>query len=335
MKIYVVFTGGTIGSKKDCNNIINANADVPDTFLAEYRNRYGDNTEFAVSSPYMILSENINADNFLALISEVSRILDNGDAAGIIINHGTDTLQYSAAMLSYVFAACDIPIVFVSSNYVITDARANGMINFRYAVRFIKDGHGKGVFVSYKNTGGNPVIHRGTRLLRHAEFSSDIMSIMDIWYGKYIDDSYVSNDLFITKNIPQNLLSDTKNIRLYQPGKELIRIIPYPGMSYPILTSDTKAVLCETYHSGTIAVNDDFISFAESALEKNIPVYITGLSSTEAVYASVEKYMEYGITALPECSSISQYCKLWLSICNNLDILSVMQKSYADEFVNL
>ena len=117
--------------------------------------------------------------------------------------------------------------------------------------------------------------------------------------------------------------------------KELIRIIPYPGMSYPILASDTKAVLHESYHSGTIAVNDEFISFAESALEKNIPVYLTGLSDTEAVYASVEKYLKYGITALPECSSISQYCKLWLSICNNLDILSVMQKSYADEFVNL
>ena len=106
-------------------------------------------------------------------------------------------------------------------------------------------------------------------------------------------------------------------------------------MSYPILTSDTKAVLHESYHSGTIAVNDEFISFAESALEKNIPVYLTGLSDTEDVYASVEKYLKYGITALPECSSISQYCKLWLSICNNLDILSVMQKSYADEFVNL
>lgn len=335
MKIYVVFTGGTIGSEKDDNNIINAKKEVSDTFLAEYRNRYSDNTEFAVSFPYMILSENINADNFLALISEVNRILDNGDAAGIIINHGTDTLQYSAAILSYVFAACNIPIVFVSSNYVISDSRANGIINFRYAVRFIKERHGKGVFVSYKNTGDNPVIHRGTRLLRHAELSDDLMSIKDTWYGKYIDDSYVSGDLFITKSVSETLFDDTKSIRLYQPKKELIRIIPYPGMSYPILTSDTKAVLHESYHSGTIAVNDEFISFAESALEKNIPVYLTGLSDTEAVYASAEKYLEYKITALPECSSISQYCKLWLSICNNLDILSVMQKSYADEFVNL
>lgn len=57
MKIYVVFTGGTIGSKKDDNNIINAKEEVSDTFLAEYRNRYSDNTEFAVSFPYMILSE--------------------------------------------------------------------------------------------------------------------------------------------------------------------------------------------------------------------------------------------------------------------------------------
>ena len=127
--------------------------------------------------------------------------------------------------------------------------------------------------------------------MRHAELSDDLMSIKDIWYGKYIDDSYVSGDLFIAKSVSENLFDDTKSIRLYQPKKELIRIIPYPGMSYPILASDTKAVLHESYHSGTIAVNDEFISFAESALEKNIPVYLTGLSDTEAVYAFVEKYL--------------------------------------------
>lgn len=334
MKIYVVFTGGTIGSKKGENNVINAEAGCSDAFLSEYRKRYNDTAEFAISCPYMILSENISSENLLSLISEVTAILDKGDASGIIINHGTDTLQYSAAVLSYVFSVCSIPIVLVSSNYVISDPRANGITNFRYAVRFIKEQRIGGVFVSYKNTGGAPVIHRGTRLMRHAELSDDVMSIKNTWYGRYIDDSYVPNSSFSSETVSESMFDNTDNIKLYPPGKKLIRIIPYPDMTYPVLTSETKAVLHESYHSGTIAVNDDFIEFAEAARRNNIPVYLTGLSGTENVYASVEKYLKYGITALPECASISQYCKLWLSICNNLDILSVMKQSYADEFVN-
>ncbi len=335
MKIYVVFTGGTIGSNTDDgNNIIDVREGHMDMFLSEYRKKYNDYTEFATSCPYMILSENISSANLLSLISEINAIIDKGDAEGIIISHGTDTLSYSAAILSYVFSACRLPIVLVSANYIISDPRSNGLVNFRYAVRFIKEQHNAGVFVSYKNTYDTPAIHAGARIIRHQEFSDDITSANDTWYGKYIDDSYVANSLFLPYADKKSMFNNTDCIKLYPPAKKLIRIISYPEMIYPVLTPETMAVLHESYHSGTIAVNDEFIRFAESAKKYNIPIYLTGLSDEENIYASVDMYLKHGIIALPMRTGISQYCKLWLSVCNDLDILSVMKASFAGEFVN-
>ena len=49
---------------------------------------------------------------------------------GVIITHGTDTLQYTAAFTGYIMAGAQIPIVLVSANYVLEDVRSNGVDNF-------------------------------------------------------------------------------------------------------------------------------------------------------------------------------------------------------------
>ena len=57
---------------------------------------------------------------------------------GIILTHGSDTIQYTAALLSYVLKP-EIPVMIVCSNYVLEDEKANGFDNFCAAVDFIKN----------------------------------------------------------------------------------------------------------------------------------------------------------------------------------------------------
>jgi len=66
---------------------------------------------------------------------------------GIIITHGTDTLAYTAAALSFYFNAIKIPILLVSSDYPLDDSKANGLDNFMCAVEFIRQKCGQ-VFLS-------------------------------------------------------------------------------------------------------------------------------------------------------------------------------------------
>jgi L-asparaginase len=67
-------------------------------------------------------------------------------------------MPYTAAYLGLKLGLCDIPVVLVSAAYPLSDSRSNGLDNFRGAVDFIRSGVGKGVFVSYRNSGENVMI---------------------------------------------------------------------------------------------------------------------------------------------------------------------------------
>ena len=146
LKIGVIFTGGTIGSTIDQSGHIVADKDNRDFLLLNlYRHKFTLQDEFVIRTPYCILSENLSGRELELLVACVNELKEKVD--GIIITHGTDTLQYTAAALGYVYSNLAIPIVLVSSNYVLEDSRANGLTNFACAVSFIHAGQGHGVFV--------------------------------------------------------------------------------------------------------------------------------------------------------------------------------------------
>ncbi len=331
MNIHVIFTGGTIGSAISDKGIISARDSMAYALIDMYLEKYNNDCCFTVSSPYYILSENLSAENIRLLIKEVNTVLNNKDLSGVIIAHGTDTLQYSAAILGYIFGSSDIPVVFVSSDYVLTDPRANGLCNFKYAVDFIRKKYGTGVFVSYRNKGGLPIIHRATRLNGYNPFTADITSIK--YYGRFENNEYIQcghNEM----TEMQAMFDSTDNVKLDNISDNIIRITPYVGMVYPKITENTMAVLHESYHSGTICINDSFKCFAKSAMDNNVPIYLTGLCGDSAQYETVEKYKDYGIKALPDRAAIAQYCKLWLALSNGICIDDIMQTSVAyDHFV--
>ncbi|MBO5624104.1 MAG: asparaginase, partial [Butyrivibrio sp.] len=184
MHILVVFTGGTIGSSV-MDGCIAPDAGKGYRLLEYYetvcaKEFLPDDYEFVTAEPFRILSENMNCKTVLQLIDELKRQTAQQEYDGIIVCHGTDTLQYTAAMTGYCFGVSSVPIVFVSSNYVLEDERANGLDNFAAAVSFIVRKAGRGVFVAYKNTGDLARIHRASRVLPHLPYSDDIVSLMGV-----------------------------------------------------------------------------------------------------------------------------------------------------------
>lgn len=330
--IYNIFTGGTIGSRINNEGSISTNGDAPFQLTEMYlKNHSGVN--FINYEPYRILSENLCAKNLLSLINSVNTALKRTDIDGIIITHGTDTLQYTAAILCYVFAAAKLPIMIVSSDFVLDDARANGLINYTYAADFIINKRGHGVFVSYCNKGGIPTIHRGSRLQPPVPYSGDVSSVSDSWYGKYCENGYIANpDYKVSKDNTYEFVNP-ENVNLSDCSDFILRIPAYPGFKYPALSQKTKAVLHESFHSGTICISNDLEKFAKSAKALDIPIYLSGLSSYMTEYDTVELYRKSGIIALHDSALIAAYCKLWLAISNNLDIKKVMDKSIAEDFI--
>ncbi|MFN2310477.1 MAG: Asp-tRNA(Asn)/Glu-tRNA(Gln) amidotransferase subunit GatB [Spirochaetia bacterium] len=62
------------------------------------------------------LSEEIAPADWAVLISEIARRIEDSEAAGIVVAHGTDTLAYTASLLYWFFGKARIPIVLTASS---------------------------------------------------------------------------------------------------------------------------------------------------------------------------------------------------------------------------
>lgn len=312
MKILAVFTGGTIGSSS-VGGVISPDCRNSYRLLEMYGEVDGD-VEFTAVQPYNILSENLDGERLTALC-ECIRSYDLSDFDGVIVAHGTDTLQYTSAYLSYVFGLCKTPIVVVSANYPLEDSRSNGFVNFCSAVDFIRTGEGRGVFISYTNCGDNAKIHRASRVLPHAPYSDEVYSVSDDFCGEIISDSFVKNDNYTEC---EDAVSFADNYRL---GKccDVLFLKSYAGMTYPEIADGTKAVLLEGYHSGTLSTSSKvFIDFCENAKKKDIPLFLTG-ACEGFCYESKTLFDKLGIKVLPKASPIAMYMKLWLLDSENIN----------------
>lgn len=310
MKILVIFTGGTIGSAAE-NGVISTNENSKRLLIENYYNKNG--AIFETTQPYFELSENNSGNNITALIKCVKENKNNFD--GIIVAHGTDSLQYSAAAVSYATGNNTVPIVFVSANHPLNDDRTNGNDNFKGAVDFILQKGGKGVFVCYKNSNERIYIHRGTRLLAHNEFCDDLFSINNKYYGIIKNGKFIKNNKYSEKADeilpPENItLNEHSNINV---------ITAHPGMKFD---SEGKIYLIQSYHSGTLPTKDkDFINFTQ-----NNTVYLVGFDS-KVFYESAKEYEKCEIIILPKITFISAYIKLWIATDNNLSVNDFMLKS--------
>ncbi|MDD1624134.1 MAG: asparaginase [Methylococcaceae bacterium] len=287
--ILVVFTGGTIGSTA-AEGTINTSSEAPFKLLQQFQQNYKNHRQihFSTIQPLLILSENLAPCVWQTLIAAIeAQQPDQYD--GIILTHGTDTLAYTAAALSFYFNAIKIPMILVSSDYPLEDTRANGLENFMCAVEFILQNIQAGVFVPYRNRQQTPQVHRGSRLTCSLQLSGDFFSIQGKSFMQFenrqfslLNPSTKSTPYAPLIPAPSTLLragfslkgegadtcvdtnalesnaevvgrTQTKTPSLKADFSEQILMIkPYPGLNYAHFNLDNvHAVLHDLYHSGT------------------------------------------------------------------------------------
>ena len=97
---------------------------------------------------FQIASQNMTNDNWLKLAKRVNDLLQQPDVDGIVVTHGTDTLEETAYFLNLVTKS-DKPVVIVGAMRPSTALSADGPINLYNAVLIAgsKEAVGKGVLV--------------------------------------------------------------------------------------------------------------------------------------------------------------------------------------------
>lgn len=306
MKILTVFTGGTIGSTKS-NGVISPDSQNSYKLLEMY-SRTDKKVEFTAIQPMNILSENMNG-RFLTQLYKCINSYDLSKFDGVIVAHGTDTLQYTSAYLSYAFGLCKTPIVLVSANFPLEDEHSNGFQNFCGAVELIKSKKGRGVFVSYANCEYFADINRGTRVLHHSAYSDEVYSVHDMVFGEANRERKFCENEMYSEQDDKISMSDCTEL---DEVSDVLYVKPYVGMTYPPITQSTKAILLEGYHSGTLDTGGSELSkFCAKAENCGAPIFLTG-AEKGFYYESKQMFEKLKINVLPPASPIAMYMKLWM-----------------------
>lgn len=297
MNILIISTGGTIESR--INPIsISPSVDAKFQLIEEYR-KYEPSVEFSVITPYTVLSENLSAQNLNLLIKTVKENLEGG-FDGIIITHGTDTLQFSAAAVGFAAADTKIPIIFVSSNYVLTDSRANGHANFKAAAEYIRTGGKAGVFAAYKNEGGRAQIMPATGLYTFLEDTDFVLQAKTVSCGE--------RDFVLTDDCG------------------ILTVDPHPADRYGYNLDGVKAVLFRPYHSGTLPTSSTELNeFTKRAKARNIPMFVCCARDC-VTYESAAEFERLGIIRLAHSPFAATFVKLWIGISENKNLVEFMTK---------
>ncbi|HEX3010551.1 MAG TPA: asparaginase domain-containing protein, partial [Syntrophomonadaceae bacterium] len=243
---------------------------------------------------------------------------------GIIVTHGTDTLPFTAAALSYLFKDIDIPLVITASNYPLGQPKSNGLRNFINSVDFIIQYSTPGVFVIFENNQGESIVYLGTRLVQAAPFTNEFDSPYAIFYGKMI------NGVFFENQHPFNpSLEDLRRPR--RPfdcpqvnfSDKILYIKPVPGLNYQhynFSKDKPRAVLHDLYHSGTACTREEkedggfsLIKFIDYCYDNAVDIYIAPIVGISGdIYASSRALIQRGAVPLSNISIEAALAKLML-----------------------
>lgn len=132
-KVVVLSTGGTIASVPghDGRNI--AGALKGNALLSHVQ--VADDIELEVISVFQKPSNSITRADLLSLYKQCQDLIDTGDVAGIVITHGTDTLEDTAYFLECTLQQKNTAVVITGSQRVPHAPGTDAYVNLQHAIQ--------------------------------------------------------------------------------------------------------------------------------------------------------------------------------------------------------
>ncbi len=165
-KVLLIATGGTIASGYTKEGLA---PKIAAEDLLQYVEEYKSFCQVDILHPFNLDSTNIYARHWLQLAELIEEKYARYD--GFVICHGTDTMAFTAAALSYLVQNSKKPVVITGSqkpiNLPVTDARTNLLDSLRFA----SDARAHGVNIVF---GGNAIA--GTRAKKERSKSYNAFS---------------------------------------------------------------------------------------------------------------------------------------------------------------
>ena len=316
MRIALILTGGTICCRTAPDGARRSDVGSAVTLLEKrYRNAhpYGD-LHFDVTMPMNSLSEDLTPEDWRTLLREIAAV--NCQAVGgIIIAHGTDTLEQTAAMLSAALIGIGVPVILVSAIAPLTEPQTNGHANFEAAVRLIRKRLMPGVWAVYENSDGEMYLHRGYALqpCLHGSvsfYSEGMRRVSDVLEEEPV-------------KAPPDRLDRTQLRKTAGTAAEVLLLRPYNGLRYDCIPLEgVSAVVHGTYHSETA----NALMYSPYGVQPllmrcqaaGIPLFLAPCRMSEQSYGSGYDLVQAGAIPLEDMPLPLAYASVWLCCMQGL-----------------
>ena len=161
--IAVVSTGGTIASRVDyVTGAVRPALSAED--LLSVVPELSDIANIRTEILYGLLSENVHAPHWTGLAKATAEHIQNG-VDGVVICHGTDTMAYTAAALSFALQNPPVPIIIVGSQRSSDRPSSDASFNLFSAVEAAATLPAAGIFLAMHETASDDslILHLGTK----------------------------------------------------------------------------------------------------------------------------------------------------------------------------
>lgn len=270
VNILVIYTGGTIGMVKNPKTGALSPVDFDEIYkLLPVLENYNYQINHISFNPLMDSSD-MRPDFWSKLAVIIGDHYELYD--GFVVLHGSDTMAYSASVLSFLLENLNKPVIFTGSQLPLGVVRTDGRENFINSVEIAAAREDDTPIVPEVCVFFENKLFRGNRVSKfnaenfQAFISGNYPSLaeagVDIRYKKHL----------ITKPNFKKLKVHTA----LDPNVGILKL--FPGITNAAIeavlnTKDIKAVILETFGSGNAPSDKQFIHTLKSAIDRGVIVF--------------------------------------------------------------
>lgn len=315
-RVLILGTGGTIASRIDYRTG-GVKAALSSEELYHLIPELSDIADIYTEEVFNIFSENMTPKHWTELAKRAAKAINDG-YDGIIITHGTDTMHYTSAALSFALSGTPVPVVFVGAQRSSDRPSTDSATNLIGAVK-LATSDASGVFVvMHAGPGDNKLaIHSGVRVRKlHTSRRDAFRSVDEEPLGYIID-----GDIQFFKEIEKRGMR--KESEKFSPKDQfedkvsLVKI--YPGMDAGLvdylLDSGVKGIVLEG--TGLGHAPSRIYDALRRAVQNDIVICMTSQcifgSVRMTVYETGRDLLHLGVVPLGDMLSEVAFAKLsWL-----------------------
>ncbi len=309
--VSIISTGGTIASRVDYRTGAVKPALTSEdliTLVPEIAEKAYVEAEILLSK----FSENMTPSDWDKIAQKIDEKIRSG-YSGVVISHGTDTMHYTAAALSFALAGTPIPVVLVGAQRSSDRPSSDAATNLIAAVQIAAYAPFGEVVVAMHDWHSDNVIaiHRGTRVVKMHTSSRDAFRSVNAEPIAYLrNNELVLNDEHYNKR--------GSNSYDYRPGfsDEAALVKFYPSLSPAIieyfLERGFRGIILEGTGLGHVASN--WIPTLRKAIEMGVFIGMTSQCRfgrvNMYVYDNGRDIKRVGVTPLEDMLSETALVKL-------------------------